>query len=166
VIVRVAGAVLVFFLSLLVLPRAAAQGSPSLNDQFGHEVRIAIGEGRVTIILTSDRRDAAELIEEWVRALAPFPEGVAAHFVANLKALPFFVPRAAVTSSLVRQHPSTPVLLDWTGSFSRSLYAAKNDVSVLVFAPDGQLAARANGKPSSAAIADLRAVLARLSARR
>jgi hypothetical protein len=140
---------------------ASPLASGVLPDQFGHEVRVGLGEGRPVLIFSSDRRDAAELMEAWARALAPFPLGVAAHFVADLKALPFFVPRGAVSAWLARKHPKNPILLDWTGSFSKGLAAARNDVTVLVFGPDGSLWAKASGIPTEGAVAELKAALGR-----
>ena len=149
--------------TVLLLTFALWADSPSgtnvLQDQFGHKTLVRIGEGRGALILISDRRDAAELVELWVHSLAPLPDSVDPWFIADLKALPFFIPHIAITNWLVRLHPLNPILIDWNGEFSKGLAPAKNDVTAFVFDADGSLLGRASGRLTADKIAQLRGSL-------
>lgn len=130
-------------------------GPASLQDQFGRKSVVGIGSGRGFLLLISDRPDAAESVELWIRSLAPLPAGVDPWFVADLRALPFFIPHAAITGWLARRHPGNPVLIDWTGDFSRRFAPTPGDVTVLVFNAEGFLLGRASGLPTAEKLAEL-----------
>ena len=131
-------------------------GTNVLQDQFGRKTLVSIGAGRGALVVISDRRDAAELVELWVRSLAPLPASVDPWFVADLRAVPFFIPHAAITSWLVRKHPGNPILIDWHGELSKRLAPTLGDVTVFVFDAEGSLLGRANGLPTSEKLAELR----------
>jgi hypothetical protein len=140
-------------------------GANILQDQFGRKTTVNIGAGRGTLVLISDRQDAGELVELWVQSLAPVPASVDPWFVANLKTLPFFIPRIAITAWLSRKHPVNPILIDWDGGFSSRLAPVKGEVTVYVFDTAGSLLGRASGLPTADKVAELRKFLAQADGR-
>jgi hypothetical protein len=123
----------------------AAPAAASLEDQYGRAVELRIGEGRPAVVIASDLREAAEQIAAWDDALAGLPAGVEVYRIADLKALPFFVPRGAVAKDLKDKYPDMPLLLDWKGEVLARLKAPRKTTSVLVFGPDGTEAGRVAG---------------------
>ncbi len=152
-------------LSAYLLSAAAFAQGPSgawtFQDQFGASVDIRIGSGRAAVMIVSDKREAAEEIAAWEKLLGPLPPGTAVFRVANLKAIPFFVPKGSVSKDLKGNYPSMSLALDWKGELSSALAAPKRETAVLVFAPDGTELARVAGPASAAGAAKVREGLAR-----
>jgi len=127
-----------------------------LQDQFGTEADLgALASRGRTIVLWSDRRDAAELLDAWGLALtakvpAPSAAAVAVLTVTDLSALPFFVPRGAVTSQLKRNYPKQSIFLDWKGEAKRRWSLEGAGVAVIVLGPEGTVRAKATGTASAA----------------
>jgi hypothetical protein len=144
---------------------AAAPSAPAasvLEDQYGRSVELRIGEGRPVVVIASNVRDAAEQIAAWSEALAGLPAEVEVYRIADLKALPFFVPRGAVAKDLKDKHPDMPLLLDWKGDVSARLKAPKKTTSVLVFGPDGTEAGRVAGTAGLSGAYTVKEIVARL----
>jgi hypothetical protein len=133
---------------MLTASAAAAPVSRTLEDQFGRAVEVRVGAGFAVVAVVSDQRSAAEEIAAWDEALAGLPSGTIVYRIADLKALPFFVPRGAVTKDLRGARPEMPVLLDWKGEASSALGAPKKTTAVLVFGPDGAEKGRVAGEAS------------------
>jgi hypothetical protein len=136
-----------------------------LQDQFGRMANVAIGAGRGVLIVISDRPEAGELVEVWLRGLAPLPASIDPWFIADLKALPFFIPHGPIMNWLAKKHPVNRILLDWTGGFCGGLAPGRNDVTVFVFAPDGALLGRASGRPTPEKISAMRGSLEKAAGR-
>lgn len=152
---------------LAALPSWAdpAAGATTLQDQFGRLTNLSIGAGRGALVVISDRPEAADLVESWIRSLAPLPASIDPWFVADLHALPFFIPRGPIMAWLARRHPQNQILLDWTGGFCAGLAPEKNEVTVFVFAPDGALLGRESGRPTEGKISALRGSLVKAAGR-
>jgi len=94
---------------------SAAVASPmarTLEDQFGASVDIRIGSGKSVVMIVSEKREAAEEIAAWEKQLRLLPSGTFLYRVANLKAIPFFVPKGSVTKDLKSNYPSMSIALD------------------------------------------------------
>lgn len=126
-----------FFPVLLVLAAAAqaayAQASALppvgtvLEDQFGNgvDVGLAMRSGK-TILAVSDERDAGDRLSEWsLRLRSDAPPGVQVLFVADLSAVPFFVPRSAIVKQLREDYAGFPILLDWKGVVAKAVSLGK-----------------------------------------
>jgi hypothetical protein len=148
--------------ALLASAAFAAPATRSLEDQFGREVEVRIGAGKAALAIMSDVRDAAEEISSWVEALDGLPSSVDVFRIADLKALPFFIPRGAITKDLRDKHPDTIILLDWKGEVSAALRAPRKTTAVLVFGPDGSELGRVEGRSSLSGAAAIKAFLARM----
>jgi hypothetical protein len=141
---------------------AAAPAAVSLDDQYGRSVDVRIGEGRPVVVIASDQREAAEQIAAWSEALTGLPVNVDVYRIADLKALPFFVPRGAVAKDLREKHPDMPLLLDWKGDASARLKAPKKTTSVLAFGSDGTEEGRVAGTASLSGAYAVKEIVARL----
>jgi hypothetical protein len=148
--------------ALLGLGAFAAPAAASLEDQFGSQVEVRIGAGKAAVVIASDLRDAAEQIAAWDSSLGSLPASVVEYRIANLKALPFFVPRGAVTRDLKNKHPDMPLLLDWKGEVSAGLGAPRKSTAVLVFGLEGSELGRVEGAASLSGALILKDVLSRL----
>jgi hypothetical protein len=133
---------------ILAASATAAPSEKTLEDQYGRAVEVRVGAGASVVAVVSDVRAAAEEIVEWDRALAGLQPGVAVYRIADLKALPFFVPRGAVAKDLKDKHPDVQLLLDWKGDACAALGAPKKTTAVLVFGPDGSELGRVKGTAS------------------
>lgn len=140
----------------------AAPAAAGLEDQYGRSIDLRIGEGRPVVVIASNVREAAEEIAAWSEALAGLPAEVEVYRIADLKALPFFVPRGAVAKDLKDKHPDLPLLLDWKGEVSARLKAPKKTTSVLVFGPDGTEAGRVAGTAGISGALAIQDLVARL----
>jgi hypothetical protein len=147
--------------AVLAASAIAAPAAKTLEDQYGRAVEVRVGAGAPVVAVVSDGRAAAEEIVEWDRALAGLQPGVAVYLIADLKALPFFVPRGAVAKDLRDKYSGVAMLLDWKGEVSSSLRAPRKTTAVLVFGPDGSEAGRVEGAASAAGAAKVTAMLAR-----
>lgn len=139
----------------------AAPSAKTLEDQYGRAVEVRVGAGAPVVAVVSDVRDAAGEIAAWDQALAGLPSGAVVYRIADLKALPFFVPRGAVTKDLRDKHSGEALLLDWKGEVSSSLRAPRKTTAVLVFGPDGSELGRIEGAASAAGAAKVKELLAR-----
>jgi hypothetical protein len=157
---RLAAAV-AFILALAggAVPAVAAplpQGGTMLEDQLGN--RIDAGPALLaghTVIVVSNERDASASLGAWHRALADrLPTGTRVVLVADLRALPFFVPRASVATSLRKDHPQVPILLDWKGALAAAFDVGRAGVAVEHW-QGGQRINRVTGKPNAASLAQL-----------
>ena len=133
----------------------------ALEDQYGRPTELRVGVGRAVVAVVSPVRAAAEEISAWDEALAGLPGGVDVYRIADLKALPFFVPRGAVTKDLREKHGKTLLLLDWKGEVSAALGGPKRITAVLVFGPDGMELGRVEGAASLSGALKVKDLLAR-----
>jgi len=144
---------------LLVLPLSAQ----SLEDQLGGRLDLGAELARGGVLLFwSDRRESSADLAAWARLLAAEScPGLRVVAVADLKALPFFVPRQAVARQLAKDEPAKPILLDWKGEAAARLGIKGGEPSVLLVGPGGTVVARARGQASAEAAAPIRAALKR-----
>lgn len=117
-----------------------------------------IGElaaGATLIVAYSAERDAAAYLSAWRDAIAPrLPPGARLVAAANLSAVPFFVPKAAIIKQLASDYPSLPILLDWKGSLAKALAPGK-DKAVVALYKAGALVLKVRGTASEAEAARL-----------
>jgi len=142
-----------------VAPAAAApmpKAGTILEDQLGNKVDAgpALVAGHVVLVVSNEREAAASL-RAWHVALKDcLPAGACIVLVADLRAVPFFVPRSSVAASLGREHPDLPILLDWKGALAAAFDTGKAGVAVECW-QGGRRIARATGMPHAAALAQL-----------
>lgn len=136
----------------------AQEGIPSevLQDQFGKDSRIQAGRGKAHILLASDQRESTQDFSDWSLALASLASSHGIQALANLKALPFFLPHELIASSLRKDLPALPVLLDWKGRVSAALAVPPNVTAVLVYSPSGRLLGQVLGRPSPGLVEEVR----------
>ncbi len=153
------------FLAASTLVPLRAQEQPiarnlTLSDQFGTELKLGeLAAGSPIIIVYSAERDAAEYLSAWQEAIkALMPAGTRLIAAADLSAVPFFVPKGAITKQLAADYPSLPILLDWKGALSKALAPGK-DKAVAAFYRGGSLILRVRGIASAAEAARLIAAL-------
>jgi len=148
------------FVLCLATSSGAWLSSQSFQDQFGKSVNIsALSASAPLLVFWSDKRDSPKFFEAWGRALGDLVDGTVTVAVADLKGLPFFVPRFAVTKMLARDYPTRSILVDWTGELAERHSLPKNSVAVLVFGPGGELKAKMLGAANPAGVAAIQAAL-------
>ncbi|MBU0928439.1 MAG: hypothetical protein KKA67_11870 [Spirochaetes bacterium] len=148
-------AALSLFAALAPLP------AQELTDQFGASVDVGAepSSGRL-VVVWSDRREAPDDIAAWLAAIgSSLPPGTGLLAVADLKAVPFFVPRAGIIKGVADSVPTRPVLLDWKGELIKRLGFKKGGPLVLVLGPGGSVKVAARGGPSPEGAAALAAAL-------
>lgn len=151
---------LLFWFAALLLSSLPSQ---VLADQFGAETDLGALSGKGNLLLLwSDLRDAGEQLEGWKGLLeqSAFPlEPSRIVAVADLAALPFFVPRFSVIASLKKDFPKLPLLLDWKGELRGRWSLPREGVAVLVLGPGGLVRTRVLGPADPAALQGLRSAL-------
>ncbi len=132
----------------------------TLSDQFGNELKLGeLAAGSALIVVYSAERDAADYLSAWHEAImAVLPAGTRLVAAADLSAVPFFVPKGAITKQLAADYPSLPILLDWKGSLSKALAPGK-DKAVAALYRGGSLVLKLRGIASAAEAARLIAAL-------
>jgi hypothetical protein len=138
--------------AFLILSAASVSAEPELNDQFGAAADLGtlLASPRV-ILLHSDERDGVEKISAMRKAVAGAAEGalVPVVCVADLSALPFFVPRSAVAGSVKKDVPDFRLFLDWKGALGGRLKLPEGSVA-RAYADGRQLAElRADAAPAA-----------------
>lgn len=118
---------------------AQARQIPSnttLSDQSGTESRIGqLAATRTMVVLYSAEREAGEYLKAWYQGLkAKLPTDAILLAVADLSAVPFFVPKNAIIKQLAADYPEVPMLLDWKGSLGPVLSAGKSKATATVYA--------------------------------
>jgi hypothetical protein len=158
-------ALIAALLALCALAPLCAQEQPiagnlTLSDQFGTELKLGeLAAGSTLIIVYSAERDAADYLYAWHEAIkAVLPAGTRLVAAADLSAVPFFVPKGAITKQLAADYPGLPILLDWKGALSKALAPGK-DKAVAVIYRGGSAIIRIRGVASAAEAARLIAAL-------
>jgi len=114
----------------------------ALADQFGNETRIGqLAATRTVVVMYSAEREAGDCLKAWFQGLkaelaqnARLPADTVLLAVADLGAVPFFVPKNAIIKQLVADYPDVPMLLDWKGSLGLVLSAGKSKATATVYA--------------------------------
>jgi hypothetical protein len=79
---------------------------------------------------------------------------------ADLRAVPFFIPNAAIRSSMKKDFPRTPVLCDFKGRAAAALGFSRNTlVQIRVFDAKGRALGGVKGPYSKARLARIRKLL-------
>ncbi|MFA6504619.1 MAG: hypothetical protein WCT14_00905 [Treponemataceae bacterium] len=152
----------VFTFSALITLGAVAE--PILSDQFGDSLDAGamLAFPRVILLRSSEREAAARIavMEEALKGAGG--DGIPVLRVADLAALPFFVPRSAVTGALRKNTPDLRIFLDWKGELTARL-SLPSGSAARAYA-EGRLVAEARldpstGKPEAGAFAALVAAL-------
>jgi hypothetical protein len=122
-----------------------------LSDQFGTEVRIGqLAATRTVVVIYSAEREAGDYLKAWYQGLkARLPADAVLLAVADLGAVPFFVPKNAIIKQLVADYPDVPMLLDWKGSLEPVLSAGKSSATATVYS-GGSLQTQASGEYTTA----------------
>jgi len=147
--------------TLLLATTSSVLTEPLLSDQFGNELDIGkVLASPSVLLLHSDERDAAEQLKYLSQLVGP---GVQIVAVADLSALPFFVPKKAVTESLKKDEPGLPIMLDWKGEIKKSQKLKDGNIARVYKSGRGGTEYRVekkSGKLESGAIAALKGELA------
>lgn len=147
---------------VLGAPRLAmASPAFSLTDQFERTHTHASVYARTPVVIVGgDQRNTGDRIGEWFARLGA---DLALVGIADLDALPFFVPRGSVRKNLCAISPRLPILCDWRGEVFRPIlgFPANKEIVVQVhLAPKAgetvRVLARVEGPVTPAGIAAVR----------
>jgi hypothetical protein len=143
-------------LALFVLCSSATTASaetPALEDQFRlpHELQSYLGPKLVTIIIAGNKRSTAETMQPWFDLLKT--QGIAQMMgLADMRGLPFFVPKSIVRERLVKLYPKTTILLDFDGKTTDALGIVAGEANAYVYL-GGELASTLVGPPTEGKVA-------------
>lgn len=142
--------------ALLLGSRWALAAPPTfvLEDQWERTFdQSAVFRAKV-VLLGGDQRRTGDRIGEWAKQL----DGLFVYGIADLRALPFFVPKSSVRSNLTQVAPKTSVLLDWKGSVYAPLLGFPKDqeIVVQVHGVDGAVLSRVVGSVTNDRVAAVR----------
>jgi hypothetical protein len=121
-----------------------------LSDQSGTETRIGqLAATRTVVVIYSAEREAGDYLKAWYQGLkARLPADAILLAVADLGAVPFFVPKNAIIKQLAADYPDVPMLLDWKGSLGPVLSAGRSKATATVYS-GGRLQSPASGEYST-----------------
>lgn len=142
----------------------SAWAEPILSDQFDEKADAGtLLASEKVVLLWSAEREAPARIASMEQALKDAGIGtVSVVRVSDLSALPFFVPKSAVVSTLRKNAPDLRLLLDWKGEIAAK-EGFKGGSRARVYA-GGRLIAearidQATGKPETGSFAALAAAI-------
>lgn len=136
--------------ALCLTAATALAGPPIVEDQFRvpHEQTTFIGPRIATIIIAGNKRSTAEAMQPWFDLLKE--HGTAQLIgMADMRGLPFFVPKAIVRERLVRLYPKTTILLDFEGKTADALGIVAGEANAYVYL-GGELGSTLEGPPTEA----------------
>lgn len=143
---------LILLLTLLALNRPGtclAKDPPlrlesfTLSDQFGTNHSVRFPSSQPTILLVGDRAGAPQL-EPWISEIKRcLGSQVAMTGVADVTGVPGFL--RGMIRSRFRERYTHPILLDFSGSVSRSLPLEKSQANIFVIEPSGAVLTREHG---------------------
>jgi hypothetical protein len=121
-----------------------------LSDQSGTETRIGqLAATRNLVVIYSAEREAGDYLKAWYQGLrARLPADAVLLAVADLGAVPFFVPKNAIIRQLAADYPDVPMLLDWKGSLGPMLSAGRSKATATVYS-GGRLQSQVSGEYST-----------------
>jgi len=146
-------------LMFLALALLLSSAPPALRLSDQHEVEHDLKPllAGPTVLIAGSERKTGEAIRDWLR-LMPSRPGLRVLGLADLDAVPFFVPRSSIRSGLVELVPRAPILCDCDGEVAEALGLTPGSSTAHVLF-EGRIVARVAGPPSAASVA---AVLARV----
>lgn len=147
-----------FFLTMLMLASAVtvpanAADNFTLEDQFGNKIHIVFPASKPVILVFGDREGSAQ-VEGWVRPLyTKFTNKVFIFGIAELSAVPWAA--KPVVRRIIKSKSKNPIMLDWSGSVSKSYGCEKGKANVFVVNADGKVVATKRGAASAGELNDL-----------
>ena len=107
------------------------------------------------VVLYSAEREAGEYLNAWNQGIrARLPPDVLLNAVADLGAVPFFVPKNAIIKQLALDYPNLPILLDWKGSLGPLLSVGRYKTTASLFI-GGRMQSQVIGEYSTDKAAEL-----------
>ena len=134
----------------LVLLLSSAPPVLRLSDQHEVEHDLAPLMAGPTVLIAGSERKTGEAIRDWLR-LMPSRPGLRVLGLADLDAVPFFVPRSSIRSGLVELVPRASILCDYDGEVAEALGLTPGSSTAHVLYA-GRIVARVAGPPSAAAL--------------
>lgn len=130
---------------------ALAGAKFSVEDQFERKhSHKKVFAGKPVAIIAGAQRKTQDAMEAWHKALkGKVPKGARMIALADLDAVPFFIPHSAITKGMKKAFPRMPVLCDWDGEVYPKLGFPKGAlIGVGVFKGDGKRLGMVKGKAS------------------
>ena len=120
------------------------------KDQFGADFRSLAPFAKPLLVTLADQRGATQT-EGWVSPLrARFGDGISFLAVADVSAVPTGM-RELIRQKFHEKYPR-PMLMDWTGEWTRRMNAVRRRCNLYVVAPDGKVLAFHSGEADEAAL--------------
>jgi predicted transcriptional regulator len=124
----------------------------SLHDQYEKTVSLRQYEGRIVVLIASDKEGSAQN-PEWIKAVrGRYGERISIQGIADVSGVPFFL-KGKVRNDFKKDGES--ILLDWKGEVFRS-YGFANAISNIVLIDSrGVIRHRSSGSASPEAVQEL-----------
>jgi hypothetical protein len=131
-----------------------------LRDQFDSLQKLSFPATNATLLTIADKKGSVQ-VDSWIAALKPRYSGrIAIAGLADVGGAPtFFHTRIRNAFQESRRYP---VMLDWSGKICAQLGYTKDEANILIIDRKGLIQARFTGIATTAAVADVSAVLNRL----
>jgi peroxiredoxin len=124
----------------------------TLQDQYEKSVSLRQFEGRVVVLLASDREGSSQNAA-WIKAIRDnYADRVAVQGIADVSTVPFFL-KGRIRDEFKKSEAS--ILLDWEGDVFRSYGFAKFVANVLLIDRHGVIRHRSSGQAAPAVIQEL-----------
>jgi len=124
----------------------------TLQDQYERTVSLKQYEGRVVVMIASDKEGSSQNAE-WKKAIrTKYGDRIAVQGLADVSSVPFFL-KGKIRSDF-KKDPEN-ILLDWKGEAFRSYGLAKGASNVILIDKDGMIRHRSSGPASPEAVQEL-----------
>ena len=146
---------------MFILQTAAAYADPadgvkasefSLQDQHEKTVSLKQYEGRIVVLVASDKEGAAQNTA-WFKAIRDkYADRVVVQGIADVSSAPFFL-KGKIRSDFKKDPDS--ILLDWKGEVFKAYGLTKSVSNVILIDKDGMIRHRTSGSASPEGVQEL-----------
>ena len=123
-----------------------------LQDQYGKTVSLRQYEGRVVVLIASDKEGSAQNAA-WTKAIRDkYADHVVVQGIADVSSVPFFL-KGKIRSDFKKDGDS--ILMDWKGEVFKAYGPTKGVSNVILIDKNGMIRYRTSGPASPEAVQEL-----------
>lgn len=131
----------------------------ALKDQFENSYNIKFPRDKITVLIFGDR-EGSDQVEGWTRPIYnQFRDKIEVYGIAELSAVPNLA--RGVVRRIIKSKTKYSVLLDWSGTVSKSYGYEKGKANVFVIGKNGNLIAKRTGAANNAQLQSIYRVINR-----